>query len=144
MRVRITLIDQNGSVFEGEVALQPTGASAAKRGPSQKAKRSAGRISAPQLDYGLNERAFMKAHGRSLSGQKKFVLLTAYIAKGKVGAEVTLGDIQRHWNRMTAMLGKFNLSYTIRAKENGWVDTKRKGIYVLSQTWKGALVQGNG
>jgi hypothetical protein len=143
MRVRITLTDQNGTVFEGEVELQPTGASAAKRGPGQRAKRSAVHTSAPQLDYGLNERAFMKAHGR-MSGQRKFVLLTAYIARGKVGAEVTLGDIQRLWKRMTARLGRFNLSYTIRAKENGWVNTRKKGVYMLTTSWKGALAAENG
>jgi hypothetical protein len=86
----------------------------------------------------------MKAHGRTLSGQKKFVLLVAYIVKGKVGAEVELGDVQKRWSGMTSLLGKFNLNFTNRAKQNGWVNRKKKGIYVLSPSWKGVLTQENG
>lgn len=86
----------------------------------------------------------MKAYGRTLNGQERFVFLVAYIVKGKVGVEVALGDVRRRWSKMKSLLGKFNRSFTIRARENGWVDTKKKGIYVLTPSWKGALTQKNG
>jgi len=33
--------------------------------------------------------------------------------------------------------GKFNLAYPNRAKENEWVDSPKRGIYVLLPGWKG-------
>src|SRR5689334_14229571 len=44
------------------------------------------------LDFDANERAFVKAHARGLSGPKKFVLLVAYLAKGKIGTDVELKE----------------------------------------------------
>ena len=33
--------------------------------------------------------------------------------------------------------GKLNLAYPTRAKENGWVDSPTRGVYVLLPGWKG-------
>jgi len=30
-------------------------------------------------------------------------------------------------------------AYSIRAKDNGWVDTKKQGVYVLTPSWKDAI-----
>src|SRR5439155_7380346 len=49
-------------------------------------------------------------------------------------------EIEKAWNRMTALMGgKFNPSYTMRAKDNGWVDTPKTGHYALRSGWEKAL-----
>ncbi len=89
------------------------------------------------LNYDAHKRAFVRAHCRGLSGGQKFVLLLSYIAKGRSGSDVPLKDVERMWNRMTSLLkGKFNRKYTNDAKERGWVNTKKTGVYVLSNSWK--------
>lgn len=94
------------------------------------------------LDFHLPERAFVRAHARHLSGPQKFVLLLAYLAKGKVSVDLRLRDVEKHWNRMTspALLGGgFNRFYSSAARERGWVDTKKGGIYFLRPTWTEVL-----
>jgi len=86
----------------------------------------------------------MKAHGRGSSGKKKFALLVEYLAKGKVGVDIQLGDVQRRWSKMTSLLGNFNRKFTNDAEEDGWVDTRKKGVYMLTTSWKGALAAENG
>ena len=94
------------------------------------------------VDFGVNERNFVKEHGRGLSGPKKFCLLVAYLAKGKVGVEVRLEDVGNHWNRMKSLLGfPFNRFYSNTAKDNGWVDTTKKGVYVLTKSWQQVLIK---
>jgi hypothetical protein len=68
--------------------------------PQRKPARTPARATPPKsvpvhhdLDFDANERAFVKAHARGLSGPKKFVLLVAYLVKGKVGAEVELKEV---------------------------------------------------
>jgi hypothetical protein len=93
-----------------------------------------------KLDFGKSERAFIKAYAKGLSGTRKFVLLVAYTAKGQVGKEVELNDVSKRWNKMTALLGgKFNRFFSNTAKDDGWVDTRKKGTYVLTSSWKDAL-----
>jgi hypothetical protein len=48
---------------------------------------------------------------------------------------------------MTApnLLGmKFNRFYSGIAKENGWVDASRHGVYVLTESWKEIITDNNG
>jgi hypothetical protein len=35
--------------------------------------------------------------------------------------------------------GEFNRFYTSSAKENGWINTKKQGVYVLQQRWRDIL-----
>jgi hypothetical protein len=97
-------------------------------------------VAAPRdLDFDANERAFVKAHARNLSGPKEFVLLVAYLAKGKAGTGVELNEVKKRWNKMTApnlLDGEFNHFYTSSAKESGWVNTAKQGVYVLRPSWK--------
>ena len=82
----------------------------------------------------------MKQHGKGLSGGEKFTALLAKLSGGKAGAAVELREIEKTWNRMTALMGgKFNPSYTTRAKDNGWVDTPKTGHYALRAGWEKAL-----
>jgi hypothetical protein len=103
------------------------------------------RKSAPaprDLDFEAHERAFIKAHARTLSGPKKFVLLLAYMTKGQAGKEIQLKDVEKHWNKMTSkslMDGKFNSFYPNKAKESGWVNTTKQGVYVLRPSWTQVL-----
>lgn len=142
MNVKITIAADDGSVYEGEVDLAPVGAARIPRGSAKAAAQMGPKVGPPNLDFTVNARAFVKAHARGLSGQKKFVLLLSYLAKGKVGEEVELKNIQKHWNRMTAptLLGcKFNTFYSNTAKDNGWVNTRKAGVYVLASSWKKVL-----
>ena len=83
----------------------------------------------------------MKKYGRSSSGTQKFVLLLARLAEGKVGREVQFSEIRRQWNKMKSIMdGKFNAAYGNRAKDNGWVDTAKYGVHVLTPEWREALI----
>lgn len=116
------------------------------KGKMQKIKTSPTKVSDPKpirttkLDFGFNERNFIKTYAKGLSGPKKFTLLLAYISKGKVGVEIELSVIRPMWNKMTAknLMGyAFNLKYPNEAKTQGWIDSKKSGIYHLRQGWLG-------
>ena len=95
-----------------------------------------------KLDFDANIRAFVKKHARGFSGPQKFALLLAYVSKGKVGTEVPLNVIEQHWNKMTSsslLDGRFNRFYSNSAKENGWVNSPKKGFYVLRPSWADIL-----
>lgn len=138
MRVKVTLTDGDGTVYEGEVELSPVVPVVERNNsPSRRAKASTNALS-----FSMNERAFVKKYARSLSGPKKFVLMMAYLVQGQVGKEIELREIEKHWSRMTAsnLLGMaFNRFYSTSAKEDGWVDTKKKGFYFLCSTWQEVL-----
>jgi hypothetical protein len=94
----------------------------------------------PKLDFETNERNFVRTHGVRLAGSRKFVLLLAYLAKGELSRETRLKTVEKMWNRMTALLGgEFNRKYSNEAREKGWVDTKKRGLYVLRPTWREIL-----
>ncbi len=88
------------------------------------------------FDFDANERNFIKDHAKGLSGGKKFALILAYLAKGEVTKEIQLKEIDAAWNRMTAILGDFNRKYSSDAKEQGLVNTRKHGIYVLRPQWR--------
>ena len=142
MKAHITITNDDGTVLEGDVALALVGAGRASRklGNSPAKVRTVSNPTSAKLDFGKSERAFIKAYAKGLSGTRKFVLLIAYTAKGQVGKEVELNDVSKRWNKMTALLGgKFNRFFSNTAKDDGWVDTRKKGIYVLTSSWKEAL-----
>jgi hypothetical protein len=81
-------------------------------------------------------RAFVKTHARALSGPKKFALLLAYLSKNDPEKSVPLTDIESNWNKMTGLLGKYNPAHSTRAKDNGWVDSPKQGVYVIVPGWE--------
>ena len=142
MKAHITITNDDGTVLEGDVALALVDAARASRMVTKStAKASPASNPTPaKLDFGKSERAFVKTYAKGLSGTRKFVLLAAYVAKGQVGKEVELSDVHKRWNRMTALLGgKFNRFFSNTAKDDGWVDTRKKGTYVLTSSWKEAI-----
>jgi len=142
MKAHINITNDDGTVLEGDVALVLGGAGRASRkvGNTPAKVRTVSNPTSAKVDFGKSERAFIKAYAKGLSGTRKFVLLVAYTAKGQVGKEVELNDVSKRWNRMTALLGgKFNRFFSNTAKDDGWVDTLKKGTYVLTSSWKDAL-----
>ena len=90
------------------------------------------------IDFSINERAFVKRYTTDKSGPKKFTLLLAYLAKGEIDKNIQLSEIKKHWGKMTskALLGKFNMFYPNDAKTRGWIDSKEYGSYNLTNEWK--------
>ncbi|MFQ5663678.1 MAG: hypothetical protein ACE5HL_07595 [Terriglobia bacterium] len=95
---------------------------------------------AVSLSFRLNPRAFMKKYGHGLSGPQKFTLLLARLTKGSTSQQVSLAEIKKQWNSMKALMdGPFNRAHPNRAKDSGWVDSPKRGVYVLATDWKEAL-----
>lgn len=90
------------------------------------------------IDFSINERAFVKRYATDKSGPKKFTLLLAYLAKGEIEKNIELSEIKKYWGKMTskALLGKFNMFYPNDAKTRGWVGSKEYGSYNLTNEWK--------
>ena len=134
----VTVTDDHGRRFEGEADLRLVGEEreprgrGVKRGPRAKGSHGSG------LDFELPRRAFVKKYSsRTMSGAQKFVLLLASLAKGKTDVTIPVQDLQRAWGSMTERMGgKFNPAYTTRAKDNGWINTPKKGVYELRASWR--------
>ena len=90
-----------------------------------------------EYDFELNERAFFKRYAIGMSGAKKLTLSIAYLSKGEAGEKVQRTSIEKTWNSVAAFMGgKFSGIYTTRAKENGWIDSKEKGVFYLTKNWE--------
>ncbi len=91
-----------------------------------------------KINFSLNSRAFFKEYGKNLSGPKRFVLVVAYLAKGKRGSNVSSGEVKSCWNKHKKLLGgKLTTGvYGTRAKEGGWLDATKDGFYHLTVSWQ--------
>lgn len=106
-------------------------------------KPSAGSGLGQKPDLTLPLRPFMNRYAQGISGPRKFALLVARLSGGDSNAEVPGNDIERQWNKMKGLLGgAFNPAYSTRAKDNGWVDSPKMGVYILLPGWEGALANG--
>ena len=138
MRVRITVTDDQGRSFSGDVDLQAGGRrSPAPAKPAKKPPAAPRPMGTPV--FSLNPRAFMKKYGRGRSGPQKFTLLLARLANGDGSKEVSFEAIKDQWDKMKGIIGKFNSAYSTRAKDEDWIDTKKQGVYVLKPSWKDAI-----
>lgn len=110
-------------------------------GGAKIAKQKKGKALSDDLDFSLNERTFAKRYATGKSGPRRFTILVAYLAHGKVDQNVELSEIRRRWNKMSAknMLGKFNMFYPNDAKTRGFVDSKQYGFYSLTKEWKNVI-----
>lgn len=115
---------------------------------SQKPAKSAGRTQhrVTTVDFGLNQRAFLKRYAKKLSaGPKKFVAVLACLTKGDTSKDVPLSEIDQLWNKSSSksLLGmKFNHFFPTTARENGWVDSRKRGFYRLESSWKDIFAGG--
>lgn len=108
---------------------------------SKKAKKptTASRTKAPsRIDFKKPLRPFIKLYSKGMSGPKKFTLLLARLAEGDLKKQVALSELQAHWNKMMSksLLGmEFNRFFPAQARENDWVESKKKGLYNLRPSW---------
>lgn len=134
MKAQLILTDNHGNTFEGLVTLTPSKASAARK----KSKAASSPKYSDDVDLSLPRRAFMRKYGRAMSGAQRFTLLVAHMTSGDRNKQVLYPEIQRQWNKMTALLGgKFNGAHSIRARERGWVDSPERSVYVVLPSWRG-------
>lgn len=114
----------------GDTSSKPTG--------MRESKQETKKATPVQFNFGLNPRAFVKKYAKQLSGPEIFVLILTYAAKGKINKQISLVDIEKLWERMTGLIGmNFNRAYPVRAKDNGWADSTKRGFYTLTDSWKG-------
>lgn len=102
---------------------------------------------AQSLDFDKPIRAFIKQYAKGMGGPAKFVLLLSYMAKGDSKQEVASKDIEKQWGKMQSesLLGiAFYPSYPMRAKENDWVDSKKRGLFSLRPNWQNIFTEPNG
>lgn len=135
MRVHITLTDARGATFEGTAEL--VRGTKSVKAPKTSAKTGTTTRPTKNLSFSLNSRAFMNKHAKSLSGSRKFTLLLAHLAHGKIGEDISGEQIVSTWNKMKSVMGgAYNTAHATRAKEEGWIDSPKRGFYALSDSWK--------
>ena len=93
------------------------------------------------IDFSINERAFVKRYAIDKSGPKKFTLLLAYLTKGEIDRNIEISEIKKYWGKMTskALLGRFNMFYPNDAKTRGWINSREYGSYNLTNEWKAII-----
>lgn len=92
-----------------------------------------------ELDFSLNQRAFIKKYSSGFNGQEFFALILAYLSGGKNLAPVDLSQIKTVWKSCAGIIGApYASTFSTRAKENGWVDATKdtRGSYVLGKYWQ--------
>ena len=146
MKAVIVITDDQGKTWEFElkpVQANSGGTRANKkrttRTPQEKPEPPIEKRSRAAPDFGLSIAALMNRYAKGGSGAQKFAILLARITKGDTKVQIESKEIERQWNRMTRHLGDFNGAHGTRAKDAGWVDTPKRGSYVLLSDWKNAL-----
>ncbi len=141
MRLRILLTDDDGLEYGGEVDLVPESAGhVAREATTQVAKAADAQGANGGIDFSLGSRPFMKKYGSHKSGPRRFALLVAYLTKGDTTARVSLSLLEEAWNRMKPLMGgSYNPSYSTRAKDEGWVESPKYGMYSVRPAWEGIL-----
>ncbi len=135
MKAAVTITDDRGNVFQGQVELIQV---APQKSARNKADGSTSKFApAPKVNFSSPIRAFVKNHARGMGGPQRFALLLARMTKGDEKMEIPLKMIEKQWGKMKVLLGKWNGAHSIRAKEHEWVDSPTTGMYVLLPGWKG-------
>ena len=133
MNVQLTITTDDGVVYGGELKLR------AVNPPKAKGKA---RIAAEheEIDLDLPIRHFMKKYSKSMSGPKRLTLLVARLAKGDLQTQVERAKASKQWNKMRALMGgPFNSAYETRARDNGWLNSPKPGVYTLLPNWREVL-----
>ncbi|PYO42614.1 MAG: hypothetical protein DMD29_03315 [Gemmatimonadetes bacterium] len=139
MRVQITVTDDEGKTFEGEVDLPPAGT---RRGGARRARNmpaTPAAVADAKVDFKLPLRAFLKKHATG-GGPQKFAVLLAHMTGGKTGVQVTREAIEAAWTRNKGVLGvDYHTMYGTRSTGEGWSDSPKRGTFVLLPDWREAL-----
>ncbi|HEY6156248.1 MAG TPA: hypothetical protein VIV88_02290 [Gemmatimonadales bacterium] len=141
MRVQITVTDDGGKAFKGEVDLAPAGT---RRGGARRAKPTPAPATPSaaadgKVDFKLPLRAFLKKHATG-GGPQKFAVLLAHMTGGKTGVEVTREALEAAWTKNKRVLGvDYHTMYGTRSTGEGWSDSPKRGTFVLLADWTGAL-----
>lgn len=106
---------------------------------TKKRKEKKQTILTDDVDFSLDQRAFVKRYATNRSGGKKFTILLAYLVGGEVDKNVKLSEIKKRWHKMKSLLGKFNMFHPNDAKTRGWITSKTYGNYSLTNEWKNVL-----
>lgn len=140
MRATVVVTAEDGSVWSGEVELSPGKGrkSAARRAPQ--AAASAETRGAPSAsDLKLPARAFFSKFASKTTAAGKFALVVAQIAQGAVAKDVDVSDVEKVWNQNSGVLGgPYQTVYGTRSKEKGWVNSTKRGVFVLMDGWQHA------
>jgi hypothetical protein len=137
-RSLVKCLERMEAILAEAIALARSGPRSAKAAPNHPRVASRARA-VGQVDFSSNIRAFVKRYAGGMNGPQKFALLLAYLAKGDPSKRISLEEIQRHWNKMTAknlLGGKFNRFYSATAREHDWVSTEKSGLYHLRPSWR--------
>lgn len=92
-----------------------------------------------QMDFSLNQRAFIKKYSSGFNGQEFFALILAYLSEGKEFTPVDLSQIKTVWKSCVGIIGvPYASIFSTRAKENEWTDARKdvRGSYVLGKYWQ--------
>lgn len=89
-------------------------------------------------DLTLDIRAFLKRHAKNLKGPGKVAILVFYIIKSK-NQSTGSSEIRSQWNgvRAKSILGKYDTTYLVRAREYGFLkkDPNKRRHYQLTNSW---------
>jgi hypothetical protein len=108
--------------------------------PKKRSDATKGFLDSADMNFDLPLRPFIKKYSHSMSGPKRLTLLVAWLAKGKSDVQVGRVEVSRAWNKMkTLMGGPFNSAYETRARDNGWLDSPKPGVYTLLHSWREVL-----
>jgi hypothetical protein len=135
MRVQLTITNDDGSKYVGEIELGPV--LAENKSKRVKVATTPNTPGPQNLNFELPLRPFIKKYSQSMSGPKRLTLLVAWIAKGKAEVAVERADVAKAWNKMKALMGgPFNSAYETRARDSGWVHSPKAGVYTLLPGWR--------
>ncbi|MCU1315777.1 MAG: hypothetical protein JWN63_1099 [Candidatus Acidoferrum typicum] len=139
MRAHITVYLDDGIRLEGTAELRrKTGTG--RRSPHTDFTPEARSGEKPQPDFSMPLRPFIKTHAAGLSGPKKLTLLLSHLTGGKPDVTVPLNEIEKRWSKMEALMGgRYNGAYSMRARDQGWVDSPKRGSLALRAGWEAIL-----
>lgn len=140
MKASLVVTAPDGTVWSGEVDLTAS----AEAGPVHKKEvRAAATLQVgPGLitsDLKLPARAFFRKFANKATAAGRFALVVAHIVQGTTEKEVDVGEIEKVWNQNSGVLGgAYQAMYGTRSKEKGWVNSTKRGVFVLMDGWQKA------
>jgi len=139
MRADITVYLDDGTSLEGTAELRrKIGAGRGSPRTDFTAEARSGKKTQP--DFSMPLRPFIKTHGSELSGPKKLTLLLSHLTGGRPEVPVPLTEVEKRWSKIEALMGgPYNGAYSMRARDQGWVDSPKRGSLALRAGWEAIL-----